>query len=56
MRERLADECASCKAIVYVKQSLNFYQESFCATCRIAIALENIIELMEVVIDGDMDR
>ena len=46
MRERYADDCSMCKAIVYVETS-NFNQENFCATCRIAIALENIVELME---------
>lgn len=51
MRERYADDCSMCKAIVYVEASLNFNQENFCATCRIAIALENIVELMEVALD-----
>lgn len=51
MRERYADDCATCKSVIYVEASLNIYQENFCATCRIAIALENIVELMEVALD-----
>jgi len=56
MRERYADDCAMCKSIIYVEASLNLFQEHFCATCRIAIALENIVELMEVATDGYLDR
>ncbi len=47
MRERYADECATCKSIVYVHASLNFNQENFCATCSIAISLDKIVELMQ---------
>ncbi len=56
MRERYADECATCKSIIYVEAGLTLFQEHFCATCRIAIALENISELLEVVNDGYLDR
>ena len=51
MRERYADECAMCKSIVYVEAGGILFTESFCATCRIAIALENLIELVEVALD-----
>ena len=51
MRERYADECATCKSIIYVEPSLTLFHENFCATCRIAIALENIVELMEEAVD-----
>ena len=47
MRERYADECATCKSIIYVEAGLTLFEENFCATCRIANALENIVELME---------
>jgi len=51
MRERYADECALCKSLIYVEQSGIIFAENFCATCRIAIALENISELLEVALD-----
>jgi len=45
---RLHDECASCKADVFIKPtSITFHTDSFCATCRIANALEEMIAIME---------
>ena len=47
-QERYADECATCKTVVYVHVNAGvLYSESFCATCRIANALEAMIEVFE---------
>ena len=44
--ERYHDECARCKAAIYVHLSGPF-TESFCATCRIADALEQLVEIAD---------
>lgn len=46
--ERYADECASCKALIYVHATPGvLFVEHFCATCRIARALEMMVEVFE---------
>ena len=47
MSERLMDECALCRAKIWVKPRGLFHQEDFCAQCRIAESLEKIVELLE---------
>lgn len=44
--ERYHDECARCHADVWV-HSLGIMGESFCATCRIADALEQLVEIAD---------
>lgn len=45
---RYADECASCKATIYVHATPSvLFAEHFCSTCRIANALEAMVELFE---------
>ena len=46
--ERYADDCASCRALIYVHATPGvLFTEHFCATCRIANALEAMSELFE---------
>jgi len=45
-KERYHDECARCKADIYVHLGSPF-GEDFCATCRIADALEQLVEIAD---------
>lgn len=46
--ERYADECASCRALIYVHATPGvLFSEHFCSSCRIANALEAMVELFE---------
>lgn len=46
--ERYADECASCRALIYVHATPGvLFSEHFCSSCRIATALEAMVELFE---------
>lgn len=44
--ERYHDECARCRANIYVHTS-GVFTESFCATCRIADSLEQLVEIID---------
>ena len=50
-QERFHDECARCKADIYV-HSNGVFAESFCATCRIADALEQLVEIVDEFTEG----
>lgn len=49
MRERLHDECASCRADIWVDSTefTGLFTEHFCATCKIASVLNEIACYME---------
>jgi hypothetical protein len=45
-QERYHDECALCHADIWT-HSIGPMGESFCATCRIAHALEQLVEIID---------
>lgn len=49
--ERLADECAQCRAVIYVHFTGLGLTENFCALCSIERHLETIVEILSDVVD-----
>jgi len=45
--DRLSDDCASCHSVIYVLPNGIPFSETFCAVCRIANALEEMLDILE---------